>query len=251
MTTQRGQRRTISGGDVAALVAAFAGAFLISAGLSGDRTGLTTLLIVLGIALLLGTAVLAVRSLRDRTAELADRQRWESFEESLEDGVRFDVPEGMGYAPELPALLDDMSDIGEPSDGRARRAIVGELGEIHWCAFQHERPDGTSTVGMVGLRPDRHADRYPRLRVIVKDADAAQFDERYDVLADDDAFAGQALNDEARAELMRAAAFDWRLEGNQMITTLQRPSTPEEQIAFIEDRVEPLARVAALIPLDA
>ena len=251
MTSQARQRRVMTGADWAALPAAFVGAFLLSAGLTGERTGLKALLIVIGALLLVATVVLVIRTLRERTAELADRQDWDAFEASLEDGVRFDVPDGMGYAPELPALLVDMGDIGEPSDGQARRAIVGERGEIHWCAFQHERPGGTSTVGMVGLRPDREADRYPRLRVTVKDPEASTFDERFDVMTADTEFADRVLVDDVRDELMRAEPFDWRLEGNQIITTRAEPSTPEGQVAFIEDRVEPLARVAALIPLDA
>jgi len=241
----------MTGRDWAAVGCAFAGAFLVAFASSGSSSVLKTLLLVLGLGLLAGALALAVLSVRDRLGAAAERTDWAAFERSLEDGVRFDVPDGMGYAAELPALLDDMADIGEPSDGLARHAIVGEHGDIHWCAFQHQRPGGTSTVGMVGLLPDRDADRYPRVRVTVKDPAGSTFAERFDVMGADSAFADRALAPDAQAELMQVEPFDWRLEGNQIVTTADRPSTPEEQVEFIESRVLPLARVAELIPLDA
>lgn len=251
MSTSPADRRAMSSADWGALISAFVGAFLLSLGLSGDSPLLKTGLVVVGVVLLITAIALVVRTLLHRNAEIADRERWDAFERSLDGGVRFDIPEGMGYAPELPVLLNDMADSGEPSDGQAKNAIVGERGDIHWCAFQHQRPGGTSTVGMIGLRPDREADSYPRLRVTVQDPAGATFDERFDIMCAEAGFPERVLTDDVRRELMTAVPFSWRLEGNQLITTLDEPSNPEQQVAFIEDRVEPLARVAALIPLDA
>lgn len=244
-------RRTMSGRDWAALAAAFVGAFLAGLALQGEFSSLKVVLLIVGIILIVLAAAAAFVEWRERDAELQERRDWAAFERSLEDGVRFDVPEDLGYAAELPVLLDDMAESGEPSDGQARHAIVGEQGPIHWCAFQHQRPGGTSTVGMVGLHPDRATDVYPRLRVRVKDAGGSSFDERYDVMCPEPGFAEQALPDDVRAELMRLEPFDWRLVGNQIVTSLDAPSSPEQQVGFIEQRVLPLARVAERIPLDS
>ncbi|WP_106849141.1 hypothetical protein [Blastococcus sp. Marseille-P5729] len=252
MSTPQPSRRSMSSRDWAMFIAAFLGAFLLSLGFTRESTGAKILLILLGILMLAVAAGILLSELRDRSAEAAERESWESFEDSLEEGVRFDVPDGMGYAAELPPVLDDLRDAGEPADGQARHAIVGERGEIHWCAFQHVRGEGAvATIGLVGLHPDRDADSYPLLSVEVADPNAEGFDERFTVQAEDPGFAEQVLSEQTRAELMEHIPFDWQLAGNQIITRVDRASSPEEQVRFIEERVEPLARIAARIPLDA
>lgn len=231
---------------------AFAGAFCLGLAFIGLKPGAGRWVLVVVGAILVAVALsIAFLSDRRRAAETAERREWPAFENALDEGVSFEVPPGMGYAAELPVVLEDMSASGEPSDGQAQNAIVGEYGDIHWCAFQHHRPGGTATVGMVGLLPDRVSDSYPRMRVVVKDPDAAGFDERFDVMCADPHFADRVLSEDVRHELMAVEPFDWRLEGNQVITRVERPSTPEEQIGFITDRVTPLCRVTSLIPLDA
>lgn len=252
MSTPQHSRRSLSSRDWALFGGAFVGAFLVALGITRESTGAKILLVLIGILVLGFTAGLLLTELRERTAESAERESWDAFEDSLDDGVRFDVPDGMGYAAELPPVLDDLRDAGEPAGGHARHAIVGERGEIHWCAFQHVRDESDiATVGLVGLHPDREADSYPTLAVTVADRDAADFDSRFGVESEDDAFTERVLSDEVRAELMELAPFDWQLAGNQIITRIDRPSSPEEQVQFIQERVEPLARVAARIPLDA
>lgn len=252
MSTPQDSRRTISSRDWAMFIAAFVGAFLLALGFTRESTGAKTLLIILGILTLAVAAGILISELRDRTAEVAERDSWEAFETSLDEGVRFDVPDGMGYAAELPAVLDDLRDAGEPADGQARHVIVGERGEIHWCAFQHHRSDAqVATVGLVGLHPDREADTYPLLSVTVAEPEGADFDTRFAVQAEDDAFAEGVLSAETRDDLMAQAPFDWQLAGNQIITRIDRASTPAQQVSFIEDRVEPLARLAARIPLNS
>lgn len=243
--------RTISGRDWGAIVAGFVGAFLIGMAATGEGSGVRLVLIVLGVVLLVVALGLAVTSVRERRAEAAERTDWVAFERALDEGIRFEVPDGMGYAASLPAVLDDLADVGQPADGEALHAIVGEEGEIHWCAFQHERAGGTATVGLVGLHPERDADTYPHLEVRVADPHADEFDSRFEVTAENAAFASAVLTDGARGELMAVPPFAWRLEGNQIITSAEDPSTPEEAIEFIETRVKPLARVAGEVPLDA
>ena len=242
--------RTMSGRDWGAIITGFIGAFLVGMAATGESSGLQLIIIGIGVVLLIIAISLAVVSYRERRAEAQERTDWQTFERALDEGIRFDVPEGMGYAASLPAVLIDLADVGQPADGEALHAIVGEEGEIHWCAFQHERAAGASTVGMVGLHPDRDADTYPHLEVRVADPEASDFDSRFVVTADDDTFADAVLNESARDELMAIEPFDWRVEGNQIITSEDARSTPEEAIEFIEGRLKPLARVAAAIPLD-
>lgn len=252
MSTPQQSRRSMSSRDWAMFIAAFLGAFLLSLGFTRESTGAKMLLILLGILMLVIAAGMLMFELRDRSAEAAERESWEAFEDSLDEGVRFAVPDGMGYAAELPPVLDDLRDAGEPADGHARHAIVGERGEIHWCAFQHVRSEAeVATVGLVGLHPDRDADSYPLLSVAVADPAAPGFDERFSVETEDPGFAQQVLTEQTRTELLEQVAFDWQLAGNQIITRVDRASSPEEQVRFIEERVEPLARIAARIPLDA
>lgn len=316
--------RTMTGRDWGAIVTGFIGAFLVGMAATGESSGLQLIIIGIGVVLLVTAIGLAFVSINERRAEHKERTDWGAFETALADGIRFDVPEGMGYAASLPAVLDDLADVGLPADGEALHAIVGEEGEIHWCAFQHvqygdpdlssdatpysapapyptprpesapyavadpaavrpgeasgelpgQEDDGTlapsddrptaeipsvppvpaqrtSTVGMVGLHPDRDADTYPHLEVRVVDPAAFDFDSRFAVSAADQTFAEAVLHEQARGELMAVEPFDWRLEGNQIITSADEPSTPEQAVEFIETRVKPLARVAATIPLDA
>ncbi|MFV0533631.1 MAG: hypothetical protein ACK5MR_08265 [Cumulibacter sp.] len=243
--------RTMSGQTWGAIATGFVGAFLIGLAVATNNSNIEVIGWFTGAIFLLVALGLAVSAIRNLRAESAERNDWARFAAALDDGVHFEVPEEMGYAAELPAVLDDLADVGQPSDGEARHAIVGEEDQIHWCAFQHERPMGTATVGMIGLHPDRKADAYPQLEIRVNDPDAADFDRRFEVLAQDRAFADLVLHEQAREHLMATGPFDWRLEGNQIITTLAESSTPEQAITFIEDRVKPLARVAGDIPLDA
>lgn len=241
----------MSGRDWGAVVIGFVGAFLTGLALTGESSGLGLILLAVGLVLIAIALGLAASSILERRSEWRERNRWDAFRKALSDGVRFEVPEGMGYAETLPAALDDLADTDLPSDGEARHAIVGEEGPIRWCAFQHDRESGTSTVGMVGLHPDRTADTYPHFEVLVADAQAPEFRDRFVVQAEDETLAGAVLHEQAREQLMNGDPFEWQLIGNQIITVADSPSTPEEAIAFIDERVKPLARVAAQIPLDA
>lgn len=241
----------MSGRDWGAVATGFIGSFLIGLAATGESSGLQLAIIGIGVLLLLVALGLAVASIRDRRAEILERTDWLAFEHALGHGLRFEVPGEMGYAAYLPAVLDDLADVGEPADGEARNAIVGEEGDIHWCAFQHERADGTATVGLVGLHPDRYADTYPHLDLRVADPGALTFDDRFSVSTTDQRFADVVLHEVARGALMAVAPFEWRLEGNQIITSADRSSTPQEAIEFIQTRLKPLAAVSAAIPLDA
>lgn len=246
--------------DWMAIAPAFVGAFLLALSTADGiiETGLSTWLRLLGLAALLVSLVAIGLMIRDRIVLAGERDDWDGFARALPRGVRLKVPAGMNYAATFPPALDGLRDDADTrftAGGEARHAILGAVGEIHFCVFQHhpddvldDLDDRVSTVGLVSLHPDREYDELPRLEVDVADPGASSFERRFRVLTADTELADSVLNAANRDELMRTRPFGWRIAGNQIITVGDSPRTPGQVLEFIDERIKPLAGLAGRIP---